>query len=188
MRNQDEPVKGCRPDDSIGGAKMPENVTSPTLGFLIYTYNKVDDARINMELVRSLWHQSQLFQNIIIVHAYNGDRSWYSTKYLEDKLINLHNSGHYQGAAELIDAGIKVFEEQYAYVNYVVVLASDTWLVNPCYVAEILKSMQDNRLRLATCAWNLDEEVSIFEVGMATDFFYNRFMLGNEAPNIPDRL
>ena len=78
------------------------------------------------------------------MHAYNGDKSWYDTKYLEDDLVSIHNSGHFRGASDLIDAGIDVFWKRHTEVDYVIVLASDTCLVKPSYNANILKEMQNN--------------------------------------------
>ncbi|MDQ4147099.1 MAG: hypothetical protein M3120_05355 [Pseudomonadota bacterium] len=150
---------------------MLVNAAKLNIGFLIYTYDKIDDAKINMEIIRSMWQSPQLFREITIVHAYNGDKSWYKTKYLEDELVITHNSGHFQGASEMIDAGIKLFGAKYTKVDYVIVLASDTWLVKPSYIAQILGKKQDSSLFLAACAWNLNEYTSIFDVGIATDFF-----------------
>ena len=150
---------------------MPVNPEKINIGFLIYTYNKVDDAKINMEIIRSIWHNSRLFQNIIIIHAYNGDRSWYPAKYLEDELITLQNVGHFRGASDLIDAGMKAFEERHRDTAYVIVIAPDTWLTKPSHIAEMLKNMRNNHLYLATCAWSSGESTNIFEDGVAVDFF-----------------
>jgi len=141
------------------------------LGFLIYTYNRVDDARINMEIIKNIWQKSKLFSSIKIVHSYNGKKEWYAKKYLEDVLIRLKNPGHYQGAAELIDIGIKKFIESYKYVDYVIVVSSDTWCVKPQYVYSVLEKIKKNDLYLATCAWGLPNRNNIADVGMAIDFF-----------------
>lgn len=141
------------------------------LGVLIYTHNRVDDAKINMEIIRSIWANPKLFSDIKIVQAYNGEKNWYPKKYLEDDLIRIKNSGHFQGAAELIDAGIKKFIEKYKKIDYIIVVSSDTWNVKPRYVYSILEKMKKDEFYLATCAWGLPNRNNIADVGMAVDFF-----------------
>ncbi len=141
------------------------------IGLLIYTFDRVDDAKINMELVHSLWQSSKHFSQIKIVHAYNGEEQWYPEQYLEDDLIRIKNSGHFQGAAELIDAGLAVFQEKYSDLDYVIVIAADTWLIKPDYFSNIIQYMNNDRKYLATCSWGNPENNNIFETGMAVDLF-----------------
>lgn len=141
------------------------------IGVLIYTYNRIDDARINMEIIRNIWRGTKPFQDVKIVHAFSGKKEWYPKKYLENELVAIKNSWHFQGAADLIDAGVKTFERKYKNIDYVIVLASDTWLVDPGYVREILLKMKKEGSYLATCAWGLPERNSIADVGVAVDFF-----------------
>ena len=119
------------------------------IGFLIYTYNRIDDAKINMEIIRDIWTKSKLFSDIRIVHAYNGEKEWHPKKYLEDDLIFMKNPGHFQGAAELIDAGIKKFQEKYKNIDYVIVTAPDTWLIRPEYINKII--INTECLAVANC-------------------------------------
>lgn len=142
------------------------------IGVLIYTYNRVDDARINMEIVRNIWDKSGLFgEKIVIVHAFNGRKEWYRQKYLEDDLIRVKNSWHFQGAADLIDAGMKAFRKKHKNISQVIVLAADTWLIKPEYLRGVLDRMKKDKRYLATCAWGLPEMNGMREVGIATDFF-----------------
>ena len=62
------------------------------VGILIYTHNRIDDAKINMEIVRNVWQKSGLFPGAKVVHTFNGKKEWYPEKYLEDDLIVLKNS------------------------------------------------------------------------------------------------
>lgn len=142
------------------------------IGFLIYTYNRTDDAKINMEIIRTVWQESNLFSDIKIVHSYNGDKEWYPKKYLEDDLVCIKNPGHFQGAAELIDAGIKLFASKYPNVKYVIVVASDTWNVKPKYVYEILNKMKQKDYYWATCSWIScpDKDWTLLK-GPAVDYF-----------------
>jgi len=141
------------------------------LGVLIYTYDRVDDARINMEIIRHVWQRLNNFATIKIVHAFNGKKNWYQKKYLEDDLVRVKNVNHFQGAAELIDAGMSVFSKKYTNLDYIVVLAADTWLVKPDYLENIVDKLVKNALYLATCPWGFAGRNVIHDVGMATDFF-----------------
>lgn len=152
--------------------KVKTKVNKLSVGCLIYTHERVDDARINMEIIRSLWKQSSNFSSLAIIHSYNGKKVWYPKKYLEDLLIRQpNNPGHYQGASELIDAGISMFQKKYPQIHYVVVLAADTWCLKPQYVAHVIRVMQQNGQVLATCPWGLPVRYKENSVGMATDFF-----------------
>jgi hypothetical protein len=140
------------------------------VGVLLYTYDRTDDARISQEFVRTAWAQSGCFGAIRIVHAYNGEPGWYPEPYLEDELLRLENAGHFRGAAELIDAGMATHLAGPSSIDYVVVLAADTWLLDPDYVASVLRRLRGAGARLATCAWGTPKRDDLFEVGMAVDF------------------
>lgn len=140
------------------------------IGVLLYTYNRVDDARINMEIIRDTWKKSALLANVVIVHAFNGEHSWWSEKYLEDELLQLENPGHFAGAEILLNEGIKTFESKYSDVDYVIILASDTWCVMPEYIEKIILAMQDEEKYLAVCAWGNKNETDMFKKGMSLDF------------------
>src|SRR3989338_6988898 len=92
------------------------------IGVLIYTYNRTDDARINMEIIRNTWQKSEMLKDVVIVHAFNGEKEWWPEEYLEDELLYLPNPGHYAGAALLIDEGIKTFQNKFQDVDYVIIL------------------------------------------------------------------
>jgi hypothetical protein len=123
------------------------------IGVLIYTYNRVDDAKINMEIIRNVWEKSKYFEDVEIIHSFNGKKEWYSKKYLENDLIITKNSWHFQGASDLIDVGIRMFQRKHKKIDYVIVLASDTWLIKPAYVQSLLERMKKDNLYLATCPW-----------------------------------
>lgn len=140
------------------------------IGVLIYTYNRVDDAKINMEIIRNVWAKNKSLKDVKIVHSYNGNKQWYPKKTLEDHLVVTKNTWHFQGASDLIDAGMKDFSKDKK-IDYVIVLASDTWLINPEYVEGLLNKMQKESLVLATCSWGLPERNEIGDVGVSMDFF-----------------
>jgi hypothetical protein len=141
------------------------------IGVLIYSYDRLDDARINMEIIRHTWTQNQLFATIKIVHAFNGDQSWWREAYLEDDVVYLKNSGHLSGAENLVNEGLARFFSNFSNTDYIVVLASDTWLVKPEYVADVIHKMRSGRRFLATSAWGEPGNSDLFRCGMALDFF-----------------
>lgn len=140
------------------------------IGVLIYTYNRVDDAKVNMEIIRNVWAKNNSLKEVKIVHSYNGNKQWYPKKYLEDRLVVTKNTWHFQGASDLIDAGMKVFAND-KQIDYVIVLAADTWLIKPEYVDHLIKKMQKETSYLAACSWGLPERNDIVDVGVSMDFF-----------------
>jgi len=145
------------------------------IGVLIYTYNRIEDAKINMEIIRNYWAKSSLINDIKIVHSFNGNKNWYPKKYLEDDLIRMKNSSHFQGASEMIDSGIKKMNGKYKNLDYIIVLASDTWLVKINYLESLLKEMRKKELYLAACPWGIPKRNLLFDVGMSVDFFIMDF-------------
>lgn len=140
------------------------------IGILLYTYNRTDDARINMEIIRKLWSKNELLKDVVIVHSFNGEKEWWPEKYLEDELLYLANPGHFKGAEILLNEGVRCFAEKYADVDYVITLASDTWLIKPEYIEKIILTMQKEEQYLATCPWGTIEKDSMWKIGMALDF------------------
>ncbi len=140
------------------------------IGVLLYTYNRIDDARINMEIIRNLWQKNPALSDMVIVHAFNGEKQWWPEKYLEDDLIYLENPGHFAGAEILLNTGVKHFAEIYPEIEHVVILAADTWCVKPEYIAQVIQSMRTHEQYLATCAWGTRTKNNIWNIGMAIDF------------------
>lgn len=141
------------------------------VGVLLYTYDRVDDAKINEEIIRTVWPRAPLLERVPIVHAYNGEEAWWPERYLEDDLRRTENPGHFAGAELLLNTGIEVFGSMYPEVTHVVVLASDTWCVRPEYIERVVRTMQKDGKYLATCAWGNKTDTDMFRIGMALDFF-----------------
>ena len=140
------------------------------IGVLLYTYNRTDDARINMEIIRNVWKKNEFLKDVVIVHSFNGDKEWWPEKYLEDELLRLENPGHFEGAEILINEGVKCFSEKYSNVDYVIVVASDTWLVKPEYIEKIVSEMKKEEKYLATSVWGTQKLTNIWVRGSALDF------------------
>lgn len=141
------------------------------IGVLLYTHDRVEDAYINQEIIRNVWEKSGLFGSVKIVHAYNGKKSWYPKKYLEDALIRRSNPGHFQGAAELVDSGMSVFHSRFPKIPYVIALAADTWVLKPAYMSKFIRTMKQKNKWLACSPWDVPQVKDIPEVGISLDFF-----------------
>ncbi|HEY0220722.1 MAG TPA: hypothetical protein VGC58_00690 [Candidatus Paceibacterota bacterium] len=140
------------------------------IGVLIYTYNRTDDARINMEIIRNVWSKNETLKDVKIIHSFNGENGWWPEKYLEDDLLYLENSGHFGGAEILINAGVKTFEEKYPDLDYIIILASDTWLVIPEYIEKLIVGMKEEEKYLSTSVWGTKKANDIFKKGAGLDF------------------
>lgn len=131
---------------------------------MIVTYNRIENAKIQMELIRNLWSSEELLENITVYHAYNGEQQWYPQKYLEDFLIRCENPGFYEGAALLIDSGIRKALSSKTHFDYIIVTSADVWLIKPYVLVEILQEMERRGYALATSQW-------FFQKALATEFF-----------------
>lgn len=123
------------------------------LAVLLITYDRIKDVKISMKLIRDLWSREEELQNIDIYHAYNGEFKNYPKKFLEDKLIRRPNPGHYQGAANLINTGIKEILESKKNYDYVFVMSGDVWLIKPKILVNVLKTMTNQKYQFATSLW-----------------------------------
>lgn len=148
----------------------------PMIGHLIYTYNRLDDARISQEISKN--YLAKKLGDIFLIHAYNGKKSFGYEKHLEDKLVRMKNKEHFEGASDLINKGIAEAEKIQA-IDYLIVTASDTWLLNAEYIKKIISEMKSENKVIATCAWDdrgiadYDKNffMNLFKIGFATDFF-----------------
>lgn len=140
------------------------------LSFLIYTYNRVTDARMSQELIRSVFDKDNAIRKTFIVHSYNGLDEFGYSQYLEDVLIKRTNLGHYKGAIDLINSGLETIKKDES-IDYCIVLAADTWIVNSKKTLEIIDVMKEENKFIATSAWGSKEYNSIIRQGFAQDFF-----------------
>lgn len=137
----------------------------------VYTYDRVDDARINFEIIRNIWEGSKYFNNVTIIHSYNGDLKWYPHQYLENKLIRIKNRGHYPGAADLIESGVNYVLNNNTEIDYVVTLAADTWILDPSFVHNIIEKMAVEGKYVAASCWGNPFEINSMKMGLSTDLF-----------------
>ncbi|MGH3692760.1 MAG: hypothetical protein ACRDRX_01940 [Pseudonocardiaceae bacterium] len=149
---------------------------------LITTYDRVDDARANMEVIRSNWSRLGGFPDVVIVHAYNGSPDWYPRPEHEDMLITVPPArSHFTGAAELIDRGLAAVSREFPTVRYVVCLSADCWIYDPRWLCQTVDGMQAAQHRLAAASWEISESIHglrrhrhpglLPAAGLSTDFF-----------------
>ena len=146
------------------------------IGHLIYTYDKIDDARILQEISRE--NITKSLGKIYLVHAYNGLPSFSYRMYLEDKLIKKSNRGHFKGAADLINTGIAEMKKNKD-IDFAIVTASDIWPLKASFLKRVIDTMRNEDKYIATCAWNNrglagydpDYNMNPFNMGFAVDFF-----------------
>lgn len=131
-------------------------------GQLIYSHNKIVEAKINMELSKELF-------DMPIIHCFNGDDDLKYEKYLENYLIKINNNGHFQGAVDLINLGIHKAEE--IDIDYLIVTAADTWITDKYFADKIINEMKKNNQVLACSSWGTPDNESIFRTGFSLDFF-----------------
>ncbi len=121
------------------------------------TYNRVDDARGGMEILRHVWASHRELGDVPLLHVYNGEPGWWPSAYLEDELLVVENERtHFRGAAKLLDAGVVALPERFPSVRYLVVVAGDVWLYRPEWVAGVLKNMRDGGKKLASARWMIE--------------------------------
>lgn len=128
---------------------------------LIYTYDRITEAKINQELSKEIF-------DVPIIHAYNGPEKLGYAPYLENECIRIENRGHYRGAVDLVNVGVTAAEKTEA--EYLLVTAADTWLVEHDYIDEILVSMRTNKQYLALSSWGMAGD-PITKAGFSFDFF-----------------
>jgi hypothetical protein len=146
------------------------------IGHLIYTYDRLDDAKILQEISKK--YLAKELGDIFLIHAYNGKNSFGYSKYLEDKLITTKNKGHFEGACDLINKGI-IEAEKNLNIDYLIVTAADTWTLNADFIKKVILKMKDSKKVIATCAWDdrgmveydKNYTMNLFKIGFATDFF-----------------
>jgi len=131
-------------------------MTDAPVAVLVSTHDRIDDARINMEIVRAAWPQE--FANVALVHAHNGRPGGW-TPYLEDVLVEVApGQSHFTGAGDLLDAGLAAIARDLPDVQHVVCIAADSWLYRPEGVRAIVDDMRRDNLRLAAASWEVADD------------------------------
>lgn len=153
-----------------------------TVGVLLTTHDRVEDARVSMEIIRGAWEGRHDLSGLVVVHAYNGNPDCWPGPYLEDELIWVENERtHFRGHAALLDAGMDAFAQRFPRVRYVVAMAADVWAYRPDWIARLLLELDEGRQRLAASRWGIAADAhglvrsrgdDLLPIdGLSTDFF-----------------
>lgn len=122
------------------------------IAFVITTYNKIEDAKGQMDLIRNIWEP--LIKQADIYHEYNGEKDWYPKKYKETVLSRHPSLPHLEGAVDLINKGIADVLSSKKPYDYIVVASADVWIYNPQKVKNILTECLTKHMQLATSLWH----------------------------------
>lgn len=128
---------------------------------IIVTYNRVLEAKAQMDIVRELWQP--MFGRVDIYHEFNGKKSWYPQKYKEDFLCRHKPMSHYVGANYLLNQGFKHVLESGVKYDFIIATSADTWFYDPKKLKDIILRCSRKRFQVATSLW--------FGVVLNTEFF-----------------
>ena len=135
-------------------------MNAPTVAAVVMTHDRPDDARANIEIIRSCWTAPAAFCNVVVVHAYNGAANVDPVGRDADLAVRAPGDrGHFVGAADLIDAGVAAVARRHPALRHAVCLASDTWVYRPDTLVKIIAEMTEHRQRLAAAEWQIDPAV-----------------------------
>jgi hypothetical protein len=124
-------------------------MTNHKTAVCITTFNRVDCARINMEIIK-LNYANQW----PIVHACS-DKSY--KKYIEDILVKCEPKALQAGAFDLLKNSILTATETYN-PEYIVHLEADTWLMNQDFIEKYITLLSKNpNAIIASSSWSFDK-------------------------------
>ena len=122
---------------------------TPSVVICMTTYNRVDCARINMEIIK-LNYQKQW----PIVHGCSNS-NW--GKYLEDVLVKREAKGLQDGALDLLVNSLETANKEF-HPDYIIHIEGDTWLMNQAILEKYIQKLEDNPKKvIAAARWNQDK-------------------------------
>ena len=125
--------------------------TKYKIASIIITYDRIDEAKAQMDIIRQLWQP--MFESIDIYHEFNGRKDWYPEKYQEDFLHHHRSMPHFSGANYMLNQGIKHILNSNKKYDFIIVSSADTWFYDPKRLREIIDTMSKKRFHLATSLW-----------------------------------
>lgn len=124
-------------------------MTSPSVVVCMTTFNRVDCARINMEIVKCNYEQKWP-----IVHACS-DKSY--QRYIEDVLVNCEPKPLQAGAFNLLMTSIEAANKSFS-PDFIVHLEADTWLMNQKVIEKYIHALAaDPHAVIAASSWSFDK-------------------------------
>ena len=120
---------------------------------LIVTYNRIEEAKAQMDIIRELWQP--MFEGVDIYHEFNGEKKWYPKKYKED-FFHIHKKmPHFIGANHMINQGMKRILESGKKYDYIIATSADVWFYDPKKLKKIILTIARKKHQLATSIWGL---------------------------------
>lgn len=112
------------------------------------TYNRIDCARINQEIIKLNYKHP-----FKVVHTCSSDNY---EKYIEDAYLQCTPKNLQNGASDLLKQSIKLAMDTYS-PEYIVHLEGDTWIMDENIIYDLIAEMDNNKdLMIATSAWDED--------------------------------
>jgi len=112
------------------------------------TYNRIDCARINQEIIKLNYKHP-----LKIVHTCSSDNY---EQYIEDAYLQCTPKNLQNGASDLLKQSIKLAMDTYS-PEYIVHLEGDTWIMDENIIYGLIAEMDNNKdLMIATSAWDED--------------------------------
>ncbi|MBI4036211.1 hypothetical protein HY383_04640 [Candidatus Daviesbacteria bacterium] len=118
---------------------------------IIVTYNRVKEAKAQMDIIRELWQPR--FESIDIYHEFNGRRNWYREKYKEDFLHYHKKMAHFFGAGYMLNQGIHHVLTSSKKYDYIIVTSADTWFYDPIKLKRMILTCHKKKIQLTTSLW-----------------------------------
>jgi len=128
---------------------------------LIITYNRVQEAKAQMDIIRKLWQP--IFESVDIYHEFNGKSSWYPQKYKEDLLHRHKSMPHFLGASHMLNMGMKRILDSGKKYDYIIASSADVWFYDPKKLKNIILKCAKKKYQLATSLWGV--------MAFGTEFF-----------------
>ncbi len=133
------------------------------IAYLICTNSRLKQAQLQMDLIKTVYSEQPLLSNIDIFHAYNDKPEKYIEHREVDKVI-IENRGLYDGAADLINAGIKKILGSKKKYDFIIVASADVAFIDADAIVEALKALQSKKYVIAGSVW-------FFQPAFSTEFF-----------------
>lgn len=122
---------------------------TPSIVICMTTFNRVDCARINMEIIKLNYPKQWP-----IVHACSNN-NW--GKYLEDVLVKREPKGLQDGALDLLVNSLETANKEF-HPDFIIHIEGDTWLMNQAILEKYIEQLQNNPKKLIAAArWNQDK-------------------------------
>lgn len=118
---------------------------------VIITYNRIDEAKAQMDIIRELWQP--MFKTIDIYHEFNGEKHWHPSKYKEDFLHYHKPMSHFIGANHMLNQGIKHVLESGKKYDYLIVTSADVWFYNPDKLKKVILASRKKGAQLTASLW-----------------------------------